>query len=127
MQDQWVLEMVRGFRIPFVSDPRQRQQPRQLCLSKEGEALLEVEIQEMLEKGAIQESRTKGRGFVSNVFLVPKKDGGQSPTINLKKLNEYVHTEHFKMEGLLRKGDWMTKVDLKDGYRIFSLLGAFRL
>ena len=121
-QDQWVLETVRGFRIPFVSDPRQRQQPRQLCLSKEAEALLEVEIQEMLEKGAIQESQTKGRGFVSKVFLVPKKDGGQRPVINLKKLNEFVHTEHFKMEGihllkdLLRKGDWMTKVDLKDAY-----------
>ncbi|MCG8624878.1 MAG: hypothetical protein MJE68_23125, partial [Proteobacteria bacterium] len=41
----------------------------------------------------------EGRGFVSNVFPVPKKDGGQRPAINLKKLNEYVHTEHFKMEG----------------------------
>ena len=33
-----------------------------------------------------------------------------------------MHTEHFKMEGihllkdLLRKGDWMIKVDLKDAY-----------
>ena len=44
--------------------------------------------------------------------------------INLKKLNKHVHihTEPFKMEGihllkdLLRKGDWMMKVDLKDAY-----------
>ena len=121
-QDQWVLETIWGYRIPFVSEPRKLQLPRQLCLSNEGKALLEVEIQEMLEKGAIQEARTKGRGFVSNVFLVPKKEGGQRPVINLKKLNEYIHTEHFKMEvihllkDLLRKGDWMTKVDLKDAY-----------
>ena len=80
------------------------------------------EISEMMAKGAIQEASYRGRGFVSNVFLVPNKDGGQRPVINLKKLNEYVHTEHFKMEGihllkdLLRKGDWMTKVDLKDAY-----------
>ena len=63
-----------------------------------------------------------GRGFISNVFLAPKKDGGQRSVINLKKLNEHVHTEHFKMEGthllkdLLRKRDWMAKVDLKDAY-----------
>ena len=90
------------------------------CLSREGEALPDVEIQEMLEKGAIQESQMKGRGFISNVFLVPKKDGGQRPVINLKKLNEYVHTEHFHMKGipllkdLLRKGDWIAKMDLMD-------------
>ena len=61
-------------------------------------------------------------GFVSNMFLVPKKDGGQRPVVNLKGLNKYVQTEHFKMEGLhtvkqlVRPGDWLTKVDLKDAY-----------
>ena len=44
------------------------------------------------------------------------------PVINLKSLNEYVVPQHFKMEGihtlkdLLRRGDWMTKIDLKDAY-----------
>ena len=44
------------------------------------------------------------------------------PVINLKWLNEWVTTEHFKMEGiptlrdLLRSGDWFVKVDLKDAY-----------
>ena len=80
------------------------------------------EVLEMMTKGAIQEAPRIGRGFISNVFLVPKKDGGQRPVINLKKLNEFVHTEHFKMEGihllkdLLKKGHWMAKVDLKDAY-----------
>lgn len=69
------------------------------------------EISEMMAKAAIQEAPQTGRGFLSNVFLVPKKDSGQRPVINLKALNEFVHTEHFKMEGihllkdLLRKGD----------------------
>ena len=79
-------------------------------------------IQGMLEKGAISPAPPTGRGFVSNVFLVPKKDRGQRPVINLKRLNKYVHTEHFKMEGihvlkdLLQAGDFMVKVDLKDAY-----------
>lgn len=60
------------------------------------------EIAEMRAKGAIQEASHKGRGFISNMFLVPKKDGGQRPAINLKKLNEYVHTctEHLRWKGI---------------------------
>uniref|UniRef100_A0A1X7VIX4 Uncharacterized protein n=1 Tax=Amphimedon queenslandica TaxID=400682 RepID=A0A1X7VIX4_AMPQE len=48
--------------------------------------------------------------FVSTLFLIPKKDGGQRPVINLKPLNNFVNTPHFKMEGihslktLLRRG-----------------------
>ena len=44
------------------------------------------------------------------------------PVINLKKLNEWVKPQHFKMEGigtlkeLLRVNDWMVKMDLKDAY-----------
>ena len=51
--------------------------------------------------------------------VVPKKDGGQRPVINLKALNGFVRPEHFKMEGiptLKDTGDWMAKVDLKDTY-----------
>ena len=51
-----------------------------------------------------------------------KKDGGQRPVINLKSLNFFVPYEHFKMETLnslqflLKKGDRMAKLDLKDAY-----------
>ena len=50
--------------------------------------------------------------------LVPKK-GGQ---INLKRLNEWVTPQHFKIEGmstlreLLKTNNWMAKIDLKDAY-----------
>ena len=66
-------------------------------------------------------SNTKG-GFVSSIFLVDKKDGGRHPVINLKNLNSFVDFQHFKMEGihmlrdLLKKGDFMVKLDLKDAY-----------
>ena len=42
--------------------------------------------------------------------------------INLKALNQFVRSEHFKMEGLhllpdlLQPGDWMVKMDLKAAY-----------
>jgi len=37
--------------------------------------------------------------------------------INLKRLNEWVKPQHFKMEGIGSRGnDWLVKVDLKDAY-----------
>ena len=121
-QDQWILDAVQGFKIPFTSTPRQAYPPRGKPFSPEEETLLDEEIPTMLHKQAIEECPSQGRGFLSSVFLIPKKDGGQRPVINLKSLNEFVRTEHFKMEGihllkdLLRQGDWMVKVDLKDVY-----------
>ena len=76
----------------------------------------------MLEKGAIRKVQPSKGEFVSNLFLVKKKDGGQRPVINLKQLNAYIPYCHFKMEGLqnlkymLQKGDYMCKLDLKDAY-----------
>ena len=62
------------------------------------------------------------KGFISRMFLVPKKDGSYRPIIDLRQLNKFIRWEHFKMEGihlvkdLLRQGDWMVKLDLKDAY-----------
>ena len=61
-------------------------------------------------------------GFYSPLFVVPKKDGGWRPIINLKRLNQFLCTTHFKMESILslrdvlKKDDYMIKVDLKDAY-----------
>ena len=50
------------------------------------------------------------------------EEGEYRPIINLKGLNQFVPYLHFKMEGLkdvknlLKKGDWMCKMDLKDAY-----------
>ena len=76
----------------------------------------------MLNKHAISWIGSTQEGFFSQMSLVPKRDGRQRPVINLKQLNQSVKTEHFKMEGihvlrdLLKAGDWMAKIDLKDAY-----------
>ena len=104
--------------------PHQEKIPLPRFFSQEEIPLVEKEVQEMLEKGAIHvvpQDETSG-GFVSIIFLVPKKGGGQRPVINLKNLNQFLRYEHFKMEGvhmlrdLLKKGDFMVKLDLKDAY-----------
>ena len=133
-QDQWVLDVVTGYRIEFLSPPTQMSSPRVGVCSSEEQRLINEEISKMLSKGAITELPLEEAhyGFYSSLFLVPKKDGGVRPVINLKSLNEYVVPQHFKMEGihtlkdLVRRGDWMTKIDLKDAYFMIPIHSTSR-
>ena len=77
----------------------------------------------MLNKGAIVETQNYLEvEFISNFFLVEKKDEDNRPVINLKHLNHFIPYQRFKMEGLhclrnvLKKGDYMCKLDLKHAY-----------
>ena len=86
------------------------------------------EAKSLLQKQVIQHLPTLPVGFYSNMFMVPKKGGGQRPVINLKYLNHFVKSEHFKMEGLhtvktlLRKNDWMAKIDPEQIHSTLLLL-----
>ena len=59
---------------------------------------------------------------MSKIFTVPRNDEGNRPVFDLKKLKNFIHCLHFKMEGLflvrelLSPNDWMNKLDLKDAY-----------
>ena len=65
--------------------------------------------------------------FISNLFLVPKRDRKSHPVINLKDLNTFLQYDHFKMEGihllrdLLQPHDWLGKIDLKDAYFVIPI------
>lgn len=88
--------------------------------------IIDQEVQELLKRGSSLCSiqpfpTTRARKLLIN-FVVPKKDGGHRPIINLKPLNGFIPYEHKKMESinvlndLLRKGDYMAKIDLKNAY-----------
>ena len=81
------------YRIEFTREPVQTTSPRVGVSSSQEQSLINKEIQKMLSKGAITELSLKemDQGFFSSLFLVPKKDGGMRPVINLKSLYEYVH------------------------------------
>jgi len=69
---------------------------------------------------------SSAKGFYP-MFVVPKKDGGERSVINLKYLNKHKKSEHFKMEGiltvkaLLKRDDFMAKVDLKGRFLCGSI------
>ena len=96
--DSWVLHTVTsGYHIPLIADPVQKFPPHSPHLPSGDVIVLEEEIHSSLQKQAIQQIPSSAEGFYSNMFLVPKKGGGQRPVINLKHLNK---SEHFNMEGL---------------------------
>ena len=121
-RDQYISEMVVGIQIPFTIFPHQSRVPPPTFHNQSEKVAIDQEISDMLQKGAIQVVSPMNGEFLSPVFLVKKKDGGNRPVINLKELNSYVTYQHFKMEGLyllkhlIQIGDWMIKIDLKDAY-----------
>ena len=122
--DQWVLNAVQGFLIPFREEPRQDRAPLPYQYPAEQLVQLREELALLVRKAAIfpLEPTSTVAGFYSTVFLVPKKEGRWRPVINLKALNWWVQPQHFKMEGihtlrdLLVQNDWLAKLDLKDAY-----------
>ena len=119
--DPWILALLQdGFKLEFTEPPRQGSPPRNAPLNPEQSALWNLEIQNLIDKGAIV--KASSQTFVSTVFVIPKSSGGWRPIINLKQLNEFLVYHRFKMEGLgsvrdlIKRGDWLAKLDITDAY-----------
>ena len=74
--DRWVLGAIQGYQIEWSARPHQWHKPPCHRFSKEETESLNSEVQKMLEKGAISPVRDQRDGFLSSIFVVPKKDGG---------------------------------------------------
>ena len=96
-QGQEILPIAKGYEILFVSLPFQKKIPNLTKMSKEQFLLVEQEVLEMFEKGAIQKVVPTRRQFLSNFFLVEKKDGGNHPATNFKKSQQIDSPRAFKM------------------------------
>ena len=57
------------------------------------------EVTVLIQKGAISPVNATQGEFISQLFTVPKKDGGLRPVVNLKAMNRFTKVEYFKMEG----------------------------
>jgi len=83
---------------------------------------VDAEVNKLLSMGAAREIPLSTENFYSRIFLVPKKEGTFCPVIDLSRLNKFVENFHFQMENisclktLLKRGDFMTCIDLKDAY-----------
>lgn len=120
------MNYIKGYRIPFTEKPVQ-DRVIQKIFTKEEKILLRIEIDKLLNKGAIEECSHSENEFISPYFLVPKPDGTNRFIFNLKKLNQFIQPPHFKLEdmrsvlNLVSKNDFMVSVDLKDAYYVVPI------
>lgn len=82
--------------------------------------------------GAITPCQSEEGQYISNIFLVPKPNGKFRFILNLKSLNNFVSTSHFKMEDLrtstrlIHKDCFMTTIDLKESYLLIPVAAQHR-
>ena len=119
--DPKILEIVEEYVIELLENPHQKGDLRPPKFSEIENKCMSKEISEMLEKGAIEKVDYQSQSqFLSHLFLRAKKIGGMRSILNLKKLNNFVKYQHFKMEGfnsvknIVQKGDLLCSLHLKD-------------
>ena len=84
-------------------------------------------LKDLGKKGVIEKCNSCEFEFISGIFLVPKPDGSNRLILNLKNLNSFIDTHHFKLEDgrtvtrLMSKNCYMSKLDLKDAYYLVSI------
>ncbi|KAI2657129.1 Transposon Ty3-G Gag-Pol polyprotein [Labeo rohita] len=103
-------------------------------VSPEQGLVMEQEVDTLLRKEAIEVVPPQDREswFYSQYFIVPKKDGGLRPILDLRLLNRSVMRLKFKMLTVnqvlsqIRSEGWFVTIDLKDAYFHVSILPQHR-
>ena len=77
-QNKFVLQCIAGMKIPLISDvPLQVKIPTPYKMNRQESDFIEKELQSMLDNGTIVElDKIDTSGWVSNIFLRPKKQKG---------------------------------------------------
>ncbi len=122
----WVLRTVRsGYTLQFGRNPPRFDGVQLTVVNSASKAsVLQQELSSLLQKGAIEEIPQSDieQGFFSRYFLVPKRDSGLRPILDLRHLNFSLYKGKFKMLTMktimsqIKGGDWFVTIDLKDAY-----------
>ncbi len=118
-----VPSVIEGLTLPFTARPPLTSSPT--ILSPSSAAVIQL-IKELQSKSIIKKLHPKEiqvPGHYARVFAIPKANKKEHRfLIDLRKLNEHIHTPHVKFERLkdltamIHKNDYLTSIDLKDAY-----------
>ncbi len=125
----------RGYTLQFARRPPRFRGVLATTVRSENTQVLRAEVMNLLEKGAIEIVPTaqSESGFYSRYFLVPKKDGGLRPILDLRLLNYALMKRSFRMITLKQillqicPRDWFMSLDLKDMYFYIQVAPYHRL
>lgn len=110
--DRFVLECIKGYKITFDQSVDQSTFFTDNNFSKEEEKDLKEAIFKLKANGAIKECKPIQGQFISPYFLVLKPNGSKRFILNLRNLNKFIRTSHFKLEDLRTA----TKLISKDSF-----------
>ena len=82
------MQGIKGHQIGFVKTPIQKSLPHASVLSQDRKSILDREVFELQEKHVIHlvNQPLMEEGFVSSLFVVPKKGGGQEiPSFSVER------------------------------------------
>ena len=120
--DKYILDIVtNGLRLDFKEIPTNRQYQFRTLKNDELD-IVKAEVDKLLSKQVICESRREKNDYLSNVFTRNKNDGGKRMILNLKQFNTHITYRHFKMESInqvidiVRPNVYMASIDLKDAF-----------
>ena len=129
---QRALDIVGGYKPQFLAELFQSFQPKTFVRNQQEAKIIQEEIDALLKKETIEPIPHRQTKLVSNLFLVKKKLVRFRPVMNLKSLNQFVHTEHFTMETItnlrtmLSKDDWVVTIDISDAYLTIPMDKEFK-
>jgi hypothetical protein len=120
--DRYILDIVQnGLKLNFSSNSPTKN-PFEYPRSNAETAIIDQEIEKLLEKQVVTISNIGDGDYFSSLFTRQKKDGTYRTILNLKYLNEECETHHFKMESLkqaihmIRPGAYLASIDIKDAF-----------
>ena len=124
--DQTILNIVKGCKFDFTEISDQIVQRETFTSLKEA-AIIDKEIEKLVNMGVIEETNHSDGEFISTVFLRPKTDGTYRMILNLKDFNKSVNYVHFKMESLhsalqaVTQKSFMASVDIRHAYYLVNV------
>ena len=96
--DKYILDIVKhGLKLEFLSEAPHRE-PFQVTYNTKENGIISQEIGKLLKKKVIVQTIAEKGDFLFSIFLRVKKDENYRIILNLKKLNTYIDSKHFKME-----------------------------
>ncbi len=122
---EWVMATIRrGYTLQFAWRPLRFRGVLTTTVSSEDAQVLHAEVMNLQEIGAIEivPPAQSESGFYSCYFLLPQKNGGLRPILDLRLLNYAPMKRSFRMITLKQilsqicPGDWFMSLDLKDAY-----------
>lgn len=88
---------------------------------------IQLELNKLLNLGAILPCSLSSDQYLSKIFLIPKANGSKRFILNLKPLNKLIEKTHFKMEDyrtaskLIPKEGYMATIDLREAYLLVPI------